>query len=84
MKNGKSAGPDKLEVEYIKYAPIEIHAEIAEIFNKLNRKWRKFERTGFRSTKTIEKAKKSKRTSRESESYHPAFSIDHLHARSHL
>ena len=33
LKNGKSAGIDKLEVELIKYAPIEILQEIAEILN---------------------------------------------------
>ena len=33
MKNGKSAGIDKLEAEFIKYAPIEILQEIANIYN---------------------------------------------------
>ena len=33
LKNGKSAGIDKLEVEFLKYAPIEIMQEIANIFN---------------------------------------------------
>ena len=37
MKNEKSAGPDALEVELIKYASIEIHNEIANIFNTLSR-----------------------------------------------
>ena len=35
LKNGKSAGSDNLHVEMIKYAPIEIHKEIADIFNKV-------------------------------------------------
>ena len=33
LKNGKSAGIDRLEVEFLKYAPIEILQEIADIFN---------------------------------------------------
>ena len=33
LKNGKSAGIDKLEVEFLKYAPIEILQQIAEILN---------------------------------------------------
>ena len=33
LKNGKSAGPDKIHVEMIKYAPIEIHREMSKIFN---------------------------------------------------
>ncbi len=33
LKNGKSAGIDKLEAEFIKYAPIEILQEIANIYN---------------------------------------------------
>ena len=37
MKNEKSTGPDDLEVELIKYASIEIHNEIANIFNTLSR-----------------------------------------------
>eukprot|EP00112_Aurelia_sp_Birch-Aquarium-sp1_P003674 Seg1414.5 transcript_id=Seg1414.5/GoldUCD/mRNA.D3Y31 product="hypothetical protein" protein_id=Seg1414.5/GoldUCD/D3Y31 len=37
MKNEKSADPDELEVELIKYASIEIHNEIANIFNTLSR-----------------------------------------------
>ena len=36
LKNNKSAGPDKLEAEFIKYAPAEVHKEIASIFNKLS------------------------------------------------
>jgi len=35
LKNGKSAGIDKLEVEFLKYAPIEIHQHISEIFNTI-------------------------------------------------
>ena len=35
LKNGKSPGPDNLELELIKYAPIELHKEIATIFNKV-------------------------------------------------
>ena len=35
LKNGKSPGPDNLELELIKYAPIEIHQEIAKIFNSV-------------------------------------------------
>ena len=33
MKNGKSAGIDKLEVEFLKYAPTEILEQIADILN---------------------------------------------------
>ena len=33
LKNGKSAGIDKLEVEFLKYAPIEILQEVANILN---------------------------------------------------
>ena len=33
LKNGKSEGPHNLEAEFIKYAPITIHQEIANIFN---------------------------------------------------
>ena len=36
MQKYKSAGPDKLLAEFIKYAPAEIHKEIASIFNKLS------------------------------------------------
>ena len=35
LKNGKSAGPDDIHAELSKYAPLEIHREIAEIFNKV-------------------------------------------------
>ena len=35
LKNGKSPGPDNVELELIKYAPIELHKEIATIFNKV-------------------------------------------------
>ena len=35
LKNGKSAGIDKLEVEFLKYAPIEILQQISEIFNTI-------------------------------------------------
>ena len=35
LKNGKSPGPDNVELELIKYAPIEIHEQIAAIFNKV-------------------------------------------------
>ena len=35
MKNEKSAGPDELEIELIKYASTEIHNEIANIFDTL-------------------------------------------------
>ena len=35
LKDGKSPGPDKVELELIKYAPIELHKEIATIFNKV-------------------------------------------------
>ena len=31
----KSAGIDKLEVQSLKYAPIEIHQQISEIFNTI-------------------------------------------------
>ena len=37
MKYEKSAVPDDLEVELIKYASIEIHNEIANIFNTLKK-----------------------------------------------
>ena len=33
MKNGKSAGIDKLEVEFLKYAPMEILEQVADILN---------------------------------------------------
>ena len=33
LKNGKSAGTDNIEIEFVKYAPISIHKEIAKIFN---------------------------------------------------
>ena len=33
LKNRRSAGPDNIELELIKYAPIEVHNEIANIFN---------------------------------------------------
>ena len=36
LKNGKSAGPDNVELELIKYAPIELHEKIAEIFNRIS------------------------------------------------
>ena len=35
LKNGKSPGPDNVELELIKYAPIELHRETATIFNKV-------------------------------------------------
>ena len=35
LKNGKSPGPDNVELELIKHAPIELHKEIATIFNKV-------------------------------------------------
>ena len=35
LKNGKSPGCDNEELELIKYAPIEIHQEIANILNKV-------------------------------------------------
>ena len=35
VKNGKSPGPDNVELELIKYAPIELHRQIAEIFNRV-------------------------------------------------
>ena len=35
LKNGKSPGPDNVELELIKYAPIEVHKEIATIFIKV-------------------------------------------------
>ena len=35
LKNGKSPGPDNVELEFIKYAPIELQKEIATIFNKV-------------------------------------------------
>ena len=35
LKNGKSPGPDNVELELIKYAPIELHNEIANIFNRV-------------------------------------------------
>ena len=34
LKSGKSAGIDKLNAEFIKYAPISIHKRIADIYNK--------------------------------------------------
>ena len=33
LGNDKAAGPDKLQAEFIKYAPMTIHKEIANIFN---------------------------------------------------
>ena len=36
LRNGKNAGPDNLEIEYIKYSPIELHNEIAKIFNSVS------------------------------------------------
>ena len=35
IKNGKAAGSDDLNPEYIKYAPPEIHTAMAEIYNKM-------------------------------------------------
>ena len=35
LKNGKSAGCDGTQAEYIKYAPVEIHKQIAIIFNRI-------------------------------------------------
>ena len=35
LKNGKRPGPDNVELELIKYAPTELHKEIATIFNKV-------------------------------------------------
>ena len=35
LKNGKSPGPDNVEIELIKCAPTELHKEIATIFNKV-------------------------------------------------
>ena len=35
LRNGKNAGPDDIYAELIKYAPPEIHREIAKIFNKV-------------------------------------------------
>ena len=35
IKNGKASGPDDLNPEFIKYAPPEIHTEMAEIYNKM-------------------------------------------------
>ena len=36
LRNGKSTGPDNPEIEYIKYAPIELHNEITKIFNSVS------------------------------------------------
>ena len=36
-KNGRSAGPDEVDLELIKYAPTEIHTEISNIFNRMSR-----------------------------------------------
>ena len=38
LKNGKSAGADNLQAEYIKYADIIIHEHIADIYNEVARK----------------------------------------------
>ena len=35
LKNGKSAGADNLQAEYIKYADIKIHNHISEIYNEV-------------------------------------------------
>ena len=35
LKNGKSPGPDSVELELIKYAPVELHGQIADIFNRV-------------------------------------------------
>ena len=35
LKNGKSAECDGTQAEYIKYAPVEIHKQIAIIFNRI-------------------------------------------------
>lgn len=35
LTNGKSTGPDDTYAQLIKYAPQEIHKEIAKIFNKV-------------------------------------------------
>ena len=37
LKNGRSAGPDEVDLELIKYAPTEIHSEISNIFNRMSR-----------------------------------------------
>ena len=37
LKNGKITGPDEVELELIKYAPLSIHNEIADIFNNVTR-----------------------------------------------
>ena len=34
LKDGKSPGPDNVELELIKHAPIELHEQIAGVFNK--------------------------------------------------
>ena len=35
MKNGKSCGEDGIYIEYIKYAPTELHKEISNILNSI-------------------------------------------------
>ena len=35
LKNGKSAGIDKMEAEFLKYSPIEILQQIADIYNTI-------------------------------------------------
>ena len=37
LENGKSTGPDEVELELIKYAPLSIRNEIADIFNNVAR-----------------------------------------------
>ena len=57
MKNGKSARPDKLEIEFIKYAPLEIHQEIASIFQHTNKYGRRTEGADVWTTTTITKTR---------------------------
>ena len=67
MKNEKSAGPDYLEVELIRYASIEIHNEIANIFNTLSR----YKRTNIRNTETSAETRESKRPHKKLETNNP-------------
>ena len=60
MKNGKSAGPDKLEVEFIKYAPIEIHQEIANIFNTITKTGEELRELVFGLLRPLQKPGKTK------------------------
>ena len=61
LKNRKSPGPDEINLEMIKYAPVSIFTEIAGIYNSDKRRRYSF-RIKIRITQTATKAMEGERT----------------------